>query len=147
MHNHHATLPDPVYQPEFYADVTVKRGIAWIIDTLLIAALVVPAVVMTAFIGLFFLPLLFLAVGFVYRWVTISGGSATWGMRLMSIELRDDMGQRLDSGTAFMHTLGYSISMAFFIVQIVSIAFMFTSERGQGITDMVLGTVMINRRA
>ena len=139
-------LPDPVYQPEFYADVTIKRGLAWVIDAAIILALVVPVVVLTAFIGLFFLPFLFLVLGFLYRWFTISTGSATWGMRMMAIELRDVQGHRLDSGTAFLHTLGYTISMAFFLLQAISIVLMFTSERRQGLSDMALGTVMLNRR-
>ncbi|MDU8911273.1 RDD family protein [Aestuariicoccus sp. MJ-SS9] len=140
-------LPDPVTQAEFYADVTLKRALAWVIDSILILALVVPVVVMTAFIGLFFLPFLFLVVGFVYRAATIAGGSATWGMRLMAIELRDAYGRRLDGGTALLHTLGYTVSMSIPLIQFVSIVTIVTSERGQSLTDMGLGTAMINRRA
>ncbi len=142
----HVHLPDPVMQPEFYADVTVKRGLAWVIDTIVISILILPIILMTAFIGLFFLPFLYLVVGFAYRWISLSGTSATFGMRLMSIEFRDSEGRRFDGGTAFMHTLGYTLSMAFPLVQLASIALMFINERGQGVTDHVLGTVAINRR-
>ena len=140
-------LPDPVTQPGFYQDTPVKRGLAWVIDLVFVSILVVPAVVMTAFTALFFLPLLFLIVGFAYRVFTIASGSATWGMRLMSIELRNANGQRLDFTEAFLHTLGYSISVAFAPLQLISIVLMFTSERRQGLSDMVLGTAMLNRRA
>ncbi|MCB1334391.1 MAG: RDD family protein [Roseivivax sp.] len=140
-------LPDPETQPEFYRDVPAKRLIAWVIDAVFILALVVPAVVMTAFVGLFFLPVLFLMVGFVYRLATIAGGSATWGMRMMSIELRDAYGRRLDFGLALLHTLGYTVSMSLPLIQIVSIVLMLSSERRQGLTDMALGTAMVNRRA
>jgi hypothetical protein len=51
-------LPDPHYQPEFYADVPLKRLISWAIDTVLIVLLVVLILPFTAFTGLFFLPLL-----------------------------------------------------------------------------------------
>lgn len=139
-------LPDPVLQPEFYDSVTVKRGLAWVIDALLILVLVVPAVVMTAFIGLFFLPFMFLVVGFAYRLLTIAGGSATWGMRIMAIEFRDAEGRRFDLGQAFLHTLGYTVSMSVFPLQLISIVLMFATERGQGLTDLVLGSVAVNRR-
>lgn len=139
-------LPDPVRQPEFYSGVVVKRAIAWVIDSVLVAALLIPVVVMTAFVGLFFLPFLWLMVSFVYRWVTISTGSATWGMRMMAIELRNADGQKLDSGTALMHTLGYTLSVTTAIIQLASALLMVTTERGQGLTDLALGTVMINKR-
>lgn len=140
-------LPDPERQYAFYDGVTVKRGLAWVIDFAVVMALVVPVVVMTAFIGLFFLPFLFAVIGFVYRVMTIAGGSATWGMRMMAIEFRDANGQRLDFSQAFLHTLGYTVSLAIFPLQLVSVILMFVTERGQGLTDMVLGTVALNRRA
>jgi uncharacterized RDD family membrane protein YckC len=100
----------------------------------------------TAFTGLFFFPLLFLLIGFGYRSLTIAASSGTWGMRMMSIELRDAHGERFDFSQALVHTLGYSISMAFFLIQVVSIIMMLGSARGQSLTDMALGSVMINRR-
>lgn len=145
--NPYPNLPDPMVQPEFYDSVVIKRGLAWVIDAVLILALVVPAVVMTAFIGLFFLPFLFFIVGFIYRVATLTGGSATWGMRMMAIEFRDQRGEHFDFSQAFLHTLGYTISMSVFPLQLVSIAMMFLTERGQGLTDMIMGTVALNRRA
>ena len=141
------SLPDPYHQPEFYADVPVKRLLAWVVDMLLTAALTALVIPFTAFVGLFFLPVIYLMLGFLYRWITIAGGSATWGMRLMSIEFRDGYGRRFDGGMAFLHTLGYSISIAFPVLQIVSIGLMMTGARKQGLTDNVFGTVAINRRA
>ncbi|MFP7675170.1 RDD family protein [Marivita sp. S0852] len=140
-------LPDPMVQPEFYDSVTIKRGLAWAIDAALILVLVVPVVIMTAFIGLFFLPFLFFLTGFVYRVATITGGSATWGMRVMAIEFRDRRGEHFDFSQAFVHTLGYTVSMSVFPLQLISIAMMFLTERGQGLTDLIMGTVAINRRA
>ncbi|SIS90621.1 RDD family protein [Roseivivax lentus] len=139
-------LPDPVRQPEFYDSVTLKRFLAWVIDTIFVALLVVPAIVFTFGIALFFFPLVWIAVGFTYRWITIANGSATWGMRAMAIELRDAYANRLDAGTAFMHTLGYALSVSTFIVQLGSVLLMLNTERKQGLSDLVLGTVMINRR-
>jgi hypothetical protein len=37
--------------------------------------------------------------------------------------------------------------MAFLLPQVVSILMMLAGNRGQGLSDLVLGTAMINRRA
>lgn len=140
-------LPDPERQSAFYDGVTIKRGIAWVIDFAVVSVLILPILIFTAFLGAFFLPFLFFTIGFAYRVLTISAGSATLGMRMMSIEFRNAFGERLDLGQAFFHTLGYTISLSIPIIQIASIICMAASERGQGLTDMVLGTVAINRRA
>ncbi|WP_375690251.1 RDD family protein [Pseudooceanicola sp. LIPI14-2-Ac024] len=140
-------LPDPDTQPEFYSGVPLKRLLAWIVDTALILALCLLVLPFTAFTGLFFFPLLMMVTGFLYRWATLSGGSATWGMRLLSIEIRRADGDRLDGGTAFLHTMGYTISIAFFVVQLVSMVLMATTYRGQGVSDYLLGTVALNRAA
>ncbi len=138
-------LPDPIARPEFYAGVPLKRAAAWFVDIVIAGILTAIVVPFTAFTGLFFLPLLFLMVGFLYRWVTIATGSATLGMRLMSIELRTRLGERFDSSAAFLHTAGHTISVSMFPLQLISVALMLISDRGQGLTDHVLGTAAINR--
>jgi uncharacterized RDD family membrane protein YckC len=141
------TLPDPEIQSEFYADVPFKRFIAWVVDSILVVLLCVVVLPLTAFTGIFFFGFLLLVVGFAYRVITLANGSATWGMRLVSIEMRRADGDRFDLGTAFLHTLGFHVSFAFFVVQIVSIVLMLTTNRAQGLTDHLLGTVAINRVA
>jgi uncharacterized RDD family membrane protein YckC len=141
------TLPDPQTQPEFYADVPMKRLFAWIVDIVLIGIICVVILPFTAFTGIFFFPLLMLVIGFAYRVVTLANGSATWGMRFFGIEFRSQSGERFDLGLAFIHTLGYSVSLSFGILQVISIVLMLTSSRAQGLTDHVLGTVAINNRA
>ena len=140
-------LPDPDYQAEFYSAVAPKRLVAWVIDSILIVCLSLVVVLLTAFIGLFIWPLLYLVIGFLYRAVTIANGSATLGMRFVGIELRDLSGRRLEAGQAVLHTAGYSISLAIPVLQIVSVIMMLTTSRGQGLSDSLLGTVMLNRRA
>lgn len=139
-------LPDPVRQAEFYDGVAFKRGIAWVIDTIVIVAITLP-LALVSIVGLFMIPLLYIIVGFLYRWFTISGGSSTWGMRMMAIELRDAYGRRLDGQQALFHTLGYSFTMTTVVLQIASIVMMLVSERGQSLTDMVMGTTALNLRA
>lgn len=140
-------LPHPDHQPEFYQSVAVKRFFAWVFDTCVILFLSLIVVLLTAFVGAFVWPILYLVVGFVYRVATIAGGSATWGMRFVGIELRDAYGSRLDGGLALAHTAGYTVSMAIPVLQIISILMMLLGSRAQGLTDAVLGTVAINRRA
>ena len=140
-------LPDPQTQPEFYEDVAMKRLIAFVLDTVLIALITVLVVPFTAFTGLFFFPFLMAAVGFVYRVISIANGSATLGMRLMAIEFRNASGARFDLGQAFLHTVGLNLSFAIMPLQLVSVVLMATTERGQGLTDHVMGSVAINRPA
>lgn len=140
-------IPDPVTQPEFYDDVPVKRAVAWLIDSVLVLLLCLLILPFTAFIALFFFPLLWWAVSFIYRVVTISRGSATLGMRVMSIEFRTRSGDRFDLTMALKHTAGYSFSLVFVILQILSIITILSTERRQSLVDMALGTVVINRRA
>lgn len=139
--------PDPFAQPDFYKDVPLKRLLAWGVDAVLTFLACLAILPFTAFTGLFFFPVLFLVVGFIYRMITLANGSATWGMRLFAIELRQSTGARLDAGSAFAHTLGYTVSWAMFPLQLISMMLMATTERGQGLSDHALGTVMVNRRA
>lgn len=140
-------IPDPERQAEFYTDVPVKRLMAWFFDTILILAICALLVLVTVFISLFIWPLLLLSVGLAYRTVTLARGSATLGMRLMAIEFRTLHGEHFSLGTAFLHSLGLTISFAFPVLQIISVVLMLTTERGQGLTDLALGTVALNRRA
>ena len=140
-------LPDPDSQGEFYQDVATKRAFAWVIDMVAITLISLMVVIFTVGIGLFFFGLITFVVSFLYRFISISSASATPGMRLMAIELRNYRGERFDTATALLHTLGYLVSVAFVFPQILSIILMATSRRGQGLSDMVLGTAALNRGA
>ncbi len=138
-------LPDPVTQADFYADVPIKRLLAWCVDAGLILLLCLVALPFTAFLGLFFFPFLWLMISFLYRWTTLTARSATWGMRLTAIEFRDIQGERFNAVTAFLHTLIYSVSMGTFVLQALSIALILGTPRRQSLGDHMLGTVAINR--
>ena len=142
-----SALPDPVHDRAFYADVPAKRLFAWVVDAVMILGLCLLALPLTLFTGLFFFPLLWLAVSFLYRWATLAGGSATWGMRLAAIEFRDSAGGRLDAGTAFLHTLIYSVAMGTLLLQALSVGLILLTERRQSLGDHLLGTVAVNSRA
>lgn len=140
-------LPDPFARPEFYEGVPLKRLLAWVVDIVLIFVLCLLVLPFTAFTGIFFFPALMLATGFLYRWATLANGSATWGMRLMAIQIREADGLRLTGGTAFLHTLGYTVSLSIPPLQLISILLMLFTDRRQGLTDHLLGTAAINRPA
>ncbi|MFU8863591.1 MAG: RDD family protein [Rhodobacterales bacterium] len=140
-------LPDPVTQPEFYADVPFKRLVAWLVDTVMIVVICLLILPFTAFTGLFFFPAMVLVVGFAYRVVTLANRSATWGMRLMALEFRDSAGERFSAGMATAHTLGTTISFAMPLLQVGSVVMMLVTARRQGLSDHLLGTVAINRAA
>ena len=127
--------PDPDLHPQFYDGIAGKRLLAWIIDVVLIVGFCLLIVPFTAFTALFFFPFLMLVVG-----------SATWGMRLMAMELRDHRDRPFDFMTALLHTIGYSLSMTVTIIQVVSAVLICTTARRQSLTDMALGTVPVNRR-
>ena len=147
MQSDMSPLPDPHAQPEFYEDVNTKRLLAWVVDVVLITGVTLLLSVFTLFTALLILPFVYAVISFTYRWITLTSGSATLGMRLFSLELRRADGEKFDAQTAFLHTAGYFASVAIFPLQFVSIGLMLFSERRQGLTDMILGTVALNRRA
>jgi uncharacterized RDD family membrane protein YckC len=143
----YTTLPDPDHQAQFYADVPLKRALAWCVDAILIALVTAVFVLFTLFLGLFFLSVLYMTISFLYRTISLARNSATPGMRLLAIEFRDRTGARFDLGTAFLHTLGYTLTISMVLPQLLSIGLMLTTARGQGLTDLVLGTTAINKPA
>lgn len=140
-----ATLPNPDYDPSFYDGVPAKRVFAWLIDIVLISIVTLVPVLLTFGVLGFFWPILYLVLSFLYRSITISMGSATLGMRLMNIELRNAHGQRLSPTEAAFHTGLYLISWSFVLLQLISIFLMATGSRHQGLHDHILGTAAINR--
>lgn len=140
-----STLPDPDRQTEFYNSIPGKRFFAWIADVILVTLTTILVGLFTLGIGWLLFPLFYIAIDFTYRWMTLRSGSATLGMRLMAIEIRNWAGQRLDSGEAAMHTLAYMVCAAFALPQLISIAMIVFGPRKQGLHDLFLGTAAINR--
>ena len=142
-----ANLPDPETQAGFYEDVPAKRLLAFFIDLLIIAMLSIGVCVLTFGIAFFLFFLVLAIVGFFYRVLTLSGGSATWGMRILAIELRRHDGAKFTAADAVIHTVAFYISFGIIPLQLLSAILMLTSSRGQGLTDMLFGTVALNRKA
>jgi uncharacterized RDD family membrane protein YckC len=138
-------IPYPHSHPEFYESVTTKRFFAWLIDSIIVLGILIITSPFTFFVSLFLFPFFYAAIDFVYRTATLSMGSATFGMRLMAVELRHESGHRLDFVASHFHTIGLYVSYAFVLVQIASIGMMVTRDDRKGLTDLVVGTVMVNR--
>ena len=138
-------IPYPHSHPEFYESVTTKRFFAWLIDSIIVLGILIITSPFTFFVSLFLFPFFYAAIDFVYRTATLTMGSATFGMRLMAVELRHESGHRLDFVNSLFHTIGLYVSYAFVLVQIASIGMMVTRDDRKGLTDLVVGTVMVNR--
>lgn len=142
-------LPDPDRDQRFYAGVPSRRLAAWVVDVIVTLGIGVPLALvfglMTLGVGLALFPLILLGVGFFYRVATIASGSATWGMRLMGIELRRQDGTRFDLTAAFLHTALYTVCIGVMILQVASVVGMLGTRYGQGLPDLVLRSAMINR--
>lgn len=140
-------LPDPDRHADFYSGTAMKRGLAWIVDTAIILAICVLILPFTAFTALFFWPVFYITIGFLYRWITMARGSATWGMRLVSVSFLDRTGRAFDAGSAFVHTALYTVCISSIVPQLISIASMLVTPRGQSIPDLILGSVCVNGAA
>ncbi len=136
-------LPDPQTDPQFYDGVPAKRLIAWVFDIVLITVLWFVFGLLSLGLGWLLLPF-WAVISFAYRTFTLTGRSATWGMRMMGIEMRDGFGQRFGLGQALVHTGLYTVSLMFMISQIVSVVLMAGTARGHGLHDIPLGSTAIN---
>ena len=147
MNNDLSGLPDPLLDPQFYSGVPFKRLIAWIIDTAIIIGLWMAVVIGTFGTFMFLMFFGLLAVNFAYRAFMVDRYSATLGMMLVGIELRNGRGDRLDRSQATLHVILFLGLMILFFVNVISMIVMLVNDRGQGLHDMLLGTTAINRPA
>ena len=143
--NNLSDLPDPQIDQQFYDGVPFKRLIAWFIDFIIIM-LITSVLVLASFgIGAFFFPLLMLISNLSYRIFTLSKNSATLGMVLTGIEIRNSQGNKLTLSEATWHTGLYTLVLLSFFAQIISVIMMLANQHGQGLHDYLLGTTAINR--
>ncbi len=146
-------LPDPERDSQFYEGVPTRRLVAFFVDVVIILAIDAAVFAILGVIGLVTFGLAWLligvawfAIGFLYRvWTLGSGQSATPGMRLTGIEIRNAAGRRLSKGEAAIHTGGLYLALFFLPLQIVSVLMMGFGARGRGLHDLPLGSTAINR--
>lgn len=147
MTQHYAHLPDPRYDAQFYDGVRVKRLFAWVIDVCIVTALTFTAIIGTlGLLAFFFVPLVF-AINLLYRIYGLKTWSATIGMRLTGIELRNLSGNRLSTAESVWHTCGFLLLFISMLGILANALCMVLSDRGQGLHDLFVGTTAINRPA
>jgi uncharacterized RDD family membrane protein YckC len=147
-------VPDPVEDSQFYDGVVTRRLVAFCIDLVVILVLwcivfVVGALVSVLTLGLA-TPLavaVFAATGFLYRWAMLAERSATVGMLVTGIEVRDAGGSRVNPIIAFLHVAGFYASVFITPLLVIGWFVMASSPYRRLLHDLVLGTVVINRPA
>ena len=138
-------IPCPQSDSELYESVTTKRFFAWLIDSTILFGIFIITSSFTFFVSLFLFPFLYAVIDFINRTATVFMGSATFGMRLLAIELRHESGHLLDIITSVFHTISLYVSDAYVLVQLLSIGIMVMRDDRKSLTDMLIGTVMVNR--
>jgi uncharacterized RDD family membrane protein YckC len=145
-------VPDPVHDSQFYDGVPMRRFVAFCIDLVVIALLwcVVLAVgllisVLTLGLGTPLAVAVFAATGFLYRWAMLAERSATLGMILTGIEVRDAVGGRVNPIVAFLHVAGFYVSVFVTPLLVIGWFLMAVSPYRRLLHDLVLGTVVVNR--
>ena len=147
-------VPDPHRDEQFYRGVPMRRLVAFGIDFLVILFLMIGVAIAGAVLtlGTIFLAgpvamVIFTATGFIYRWIMLAQRSATLGMLVTGIEVRDAQGDRMSQLTAFIHTAGFYATFFFLPLLFIGWFLMFTSPYRRAMHDLILGTVVINRPA
>ncbi|MGY6704957.1 RDD family protein [Roseinatronobacter sp.] len=141
------SLPDPDMQPEFYADVPLKRVGAWAIDLVVTLLITLVGLVMTLFVSLFFLPVLFATASIGYRTVMLARYGATLGMMATALKWRGLDGRPPDPMTAFWYSVMHTGLWTVFPLQAASMVMILLTPYRQGLHDFVLNTTMLHRIA
>lgn len=144
-------LPPPgaaAFGIDRFEGVLIRRMAAFMVDCVLIAILTVPFVIFSFALAVFTFGFLAVPVGgvlmfFYFTLFTAGAKSATPGMRLMGIELRDARGGRPDLLQAAIRTLIYMATNAMLPVIICAIALF--DLRRRTLHDMLTSTVVVRR--
>jgi len=147
---------DPATQPELFEGVLARRVVAFIVDFVIIS---IPVVLAAMFIFAF--GIVTLGLGFALYWllpsatviwaivyfgVTLGGpASATFGMRVMDLEMRTWYGAPAYFVLGAVHAIAFWFTVSFFTPFVLLVAFF--NERSRLLHDIMLGTVIINNAA
>jgi uncharacterized RDD family membrane protein YckC len=147
---------DPATQPELFEGVLARRVVAFAIDFIVIAA---PVALAAMFIFAF--GIITLGLGFALYWllpsatviwavvyfgVTLGGPhSATFGMRVVDLEMRTWYGAPAYFVLGAVHAVAYWFTVSFFTPFVLLVSFF--NERRRLLHDILLGTVIINNAA
>ncbi|MET0219317.1 MAG: RDD family protein [Tardiphaga sp.] len=147
---------DPYVEPELFSGVLTRRMCAFLVDVVVISIPIILGVIFIAVFGVVTLGLgwgLFWLVSpatvvwpVIYYGMSLGGPhSATWGMRMMGVQMRTFSGQSgyFLLGCAHAVLFWASISLLTPLVLIVALL----NGRRQLLHDLVLGTVVVNSSA
>src|SRR6478609_10156159 len=144
---------DPATQPELFEGVLARRVVAFIVDFVIIS---IPVVLAAMFIFAF--GIVTLGLGFALYWLlptatviwaivyfgaTLGGpASATFGMRVMDLEMRTWYGAPAYFVLGAVHAIAFWFTVSFFTPFVLLVAFF--NHRRRLLHDILLGTVIIN---
>jgi len=142
--------PDPISRPEYYDGVVLRRSIAYLIDVVIIFAIWVVLAIVLSILGvitfgllLHLFPLLAL-VPIAYSTLLIGGNqSATYGMRIMGLEVRSWSGERPTMLQALIMTLLFIATVA--ITWFFGMLVVFFNARRRTAHDFLSGVVVVRR--
>ena len=138
----------PVFGIERFEGVLSRRIIAFILDCILIAILLIPFLIFSLALAILTFGLLVVPVGGVltfFYFMLFTGGSksATPGMRLLGIELRDARGGRPDLLQAGIRVLVFMATNTILPVIICAVALF--DLRRRTLHDRLTSTVVVRR--
>lgn len=144
--------PDPDIRPELYAQVPVRRVVAYAVDVVLIAGLLALAWVAGILLGIASFGLLFPLIGPVlvatplayHTWFIGGPRSATPGMRLFGVEVRTWDGRRPGYVQAAVQTAVFYLTVVGTTWLVLLVALF--NRRRRCLHDFVCGTVVIRAR-
>jgi uncharacterized RDD family membrane protein YckC len=147
---------DPYARPDLFEGVLTRRVFAFLIDVVVISIPIVLAVIFIAVFGVVTLGLgwaLFWLVSpatviwpVVYYGMSLGGPhSATWGMRMMGVQMRTFSGQPGYFLLGAAHAVLFWASISLLTPLVVIVALL--NGRRQLLHDLVLGTVVVNSSA
>ena len=144
--------PDPVARPAWFDGVVLRRSIAYLIDGAILfiigAALFIALSIfglLTLGLGFHLFPLLSL-VPIAYSTLLIGGpDSATWGMRMMDVQVRSWSGERPNMIQALVMTLLFygTVMVTWFFGFLV----VFFNARRRTVHDFLAGVIVVRRSA
>ena len=147
---------DPYANPGLFGGVLTRRALAFLIDLIVISIPVILAVIFIAVFGLVTLGLgwgLFWLVSpatviwpIVYYGMSLGGPhSATWGMRVMNLQMRTLSGSPGYFVLGCAHAVLFWASVSFLTPLVLVVGLL--NGRRQLLHDLVLGTVVVNNSA
>jgi uncharacterized RDD family membrane protein YckC len=142
--------PDPMARPDYYDGVVLRRSIGYLIDCVILFLLgLVLTVALSIFgiitfgLGFHLFPLLSI-VPIAYSTLLIGGAdSATFGMRLMDVQVRSWSGERPNMVQALVMTLLFYGTIA--ITWFFGLLVVFFNIRRRAAHDFLAGTVVVRR--